>query len=135
VENITTTFTVVAESEDAEYGLVWNFVDSANFNYFVMSKGGWWSAGSFKNGERYGLEQKGGEKMSRGEYWNADGGSQTITISRNADGLELWLNDNPIYSIYSPSGSISFKQKGLGLICLGKASVYFNKFGAAYLKK
>jgi hypothetical protein len=135
LESISTAFTVTLEDEDTEYGLVWNYVDSSNFNYFVMSNGGWWSAGSFKNGERYGLEHKGIVKMSRSEYWQKDGNPQTISVSRNPDGLELWLNDNPIYSIYSPSGSISFKQKGLGLICLSKSSVYFERFVATYRKK
>jgi hypothetical protein len=129
---ISTGFTVASEDKDAEYGLVWNYVDSSNFNYFVMSYGGWWSAGSFRNGERYGLEEKGTIKMSRGEYWKSDGSVQYLSVSPNSDGMELWFNGNPIYST---DNAIGFKQKGMGVICLGKTSVYFERFVASYRKK
>ena len=102
------------------------------FNYFTMSENGWWSAGAFENGKRYGLDYEGVSKMSRGEYWNQDGSPQYISVSRTKDGMELWLNGNPIYSV---GNSIDFKQKKMGVISLGNTSVYFKKFTASYLKK
>jgi antitoxin component YwqK of YwqJK toxin-antitoxin module len=121
IQSIYTEFTVNAEDKDAEYGLVWNYTDSSNFNYLMMSKDGWWSAGSFIKGQRGAVV-----KMNRDELWNHQkGGTQSITVSLFDNSVEFSLNGNPFYTTDASSG---FFKKGLGVICLDNTSVYFKKF-------
>jgi antitoxin component YwqK of YwqJK toxin-antitoxin module len=131
LESISTDFFVDSENKDAEYGLVWNFADTANFNYFIMSRGGWWSAGSFRNGKRFGLERDGITKMSREEFWNPNDDKQRISISRSLGGMALSLNGN---QIYSTTNAIEFKQRNAGIIVLNDARVYFERFTRSFRK-